>query len=147
MSDMYKTSLLRHRLFALPRSALVAKATRFLLVALASGGIFVLVTSLCVSGFAFDPKIGSIAGYVVSLPFNFAAHRQYTFAATGKMWREALRFVCLHAANIAVSVGAAAVAVDGFGLHYSFGIIAALMLVPVVTFTLMNLWVFRVQNA
>jgi putative flippase GtrA len=147
MTVTCKSDLSRsHHLARLPRRNLVAKAMRFALVALVSGGIFVLVTSLCVSGLGLDPKIGSAAGYLASLPFNFVAHRQYTFVAKGTVWREALRFVIVHAANIAVSIGAVAATVDGLGLHYGFGMIAALMLVPLVTFILMNFWVFRIQK-
>lgn len=122
--------------------ALAVKAMRFGLVALVSGAIFVAVTTLCISGLGLDPKTGSTIGYLASLPVNFVAHRQYTFVARGIIWREALRFIVVHVANIAVSISAAAIAVDGFGLHYGFSILATLMLVPLVTFTLMNLWVF-----
>jgi putative flippase GtrA len=147
MTDTCKNNLSRcHPLAGLLRRDLIAKAMRFVLVALFSGGIFVMVTSLCVSGLGLDPKTGSAAGYLASLPFNFVAHRQYTFVARGTVWREALRFVIVHAVNIAVSIGAVAATVDGLGLHYGFGMIAALMLVPLVTFILMNLWVFRIQK-
>jgi putative flippase GtrA len=141
MTDSHNNLSRSHRAWARHR-ILVAKAMRFGLVALVSGGIFVAVTALCVSGLGLDPKIGSTIGYLASLPVNFVAHRQYTFVARGVIWREALRFIVVHAANIAVSISAAAITVDGFGLHYGFGMLAVLMLVPLVTFALMNLWVF-----
>jgi putative flippase GtrA len=133
---------------ALPWSLLLAaKLARFTLVGLTSAGIYTAVTILCVWFFGLDPKFGSTAGYLASLPFNFAAHRQYTFVASGVVWHELSRFFAVHLANIAVSIGAVSVAVDILGLDYKLGMVAVLVLIPLVTFVLMNFWVFRLQRA
>ena len=138
-------------IFRLNRSAagprkLITKAIRFGLVGVASGVIYTAVMVICVASFGVGPKLASSIGYLAALPLNFVAQRQYTFVANGIVWREVLRFVVVHAANIVVSVGAIAATVDGLGLHYGAGIVAIWLLVPMTTFLLMNFWVFPDQR-
>ena len=126
--------------------ALATKAMRFGLVGIVSAGIYAGVTVLCVSRLGLEAKVASTIGYLAALPLSFVAHRQYTFVAGGIVWREAIRFIAVHIANIGISIGTMALAVDGFDLGYGFGVAGALVLVPLVAFILMNFWVFQKQK-
>lgn len=122
---------------------LVQKTIRFGFVGITSSGIYVVFTALLVKYLPIDPKIASALGYFAALPFNFIAHRQYTFVANGIVGREIVRFIIVHATNIAVSVAAVAITVDGLGLSYAFGMAATVFLTWIVTFLLLNVWVFK----
>src|ERR1019366_6601710 len=112
----------------------VLKMARFSLVGLVSGGVYAIMTVFCIRQAGLDPKVASIAGYLVALPCNFFGHRQFTFFANGSLSLEALRFVFMHGVNIVISVVAFAILTDALGLAYRFGIIATLLIVPVFTF-------------
>jgi putative flippase GtrA len=122
--------------------AYVGKLIRYALVGVASVGVYAVVTALAISGGGFDGKLGSIIGYLTALPLNFLANRRYTFLSDGAARRQAIRFASVHAVSISVSVAAMAVVVDGLGLHYGIAILAAVILVPIATFVVMDAWVF-----
>lgn len=124
-------------------NALWAKGLRFGLVGVGSGLIFAAVTAVLVSGAGFGGKLASGCAYIASLPLNFVGHRNFSFRSEGAWLGDAARFCAVHAVNLAVTMGAMAGAIDGFGLHYAFGIFGAVVLVPVTNFLLMNIWVFK----
>ncbi len=123
----------------------LAKAIRFGFVGVLSGTIYALVTALLVSGFGADPIPASIAGYCASVPASFLGHRQFSFRSNGHWTGEAVRFVCAQALNIAVTAGSMHLAVGVFGVPYYWGMVVAVVLVPLANFAFMNLWVFRQQ--
>lgn len=138
------TSLLWNRLRALTASdALVLKVIRFGLVGVLSGTVFAGVTMLFAGPLEFGPKLASSAGYVASMPLNFIGNRRFSFRSDNAMLGDLLRFVLLHTCNIFLTTFAMGAAVDLLGLHYIFGIVAAVLLVPCVNFAVMNWWVFR----
>ena len=120
----------------------IAQGLRFAVVGATSGLVFAAVTTLLVSLLGVDPKLASIGGYIVSMPANFIGNRTFSFRSRGAWHGEALRFCILHLVNMAVAGGTMGAIVDMLGLHYAFGIVGAIVLVPLVNFVLMKLWVF-----
>ena len=125
---------------------IAAKATRFAGVGVMSGLIYAIVTALLVSGIAVNPTLASIGGYCAAIPLNFVGHRQFSFRSRGRLSFDMLRFVVAQAINIAVTAGAMYAVTAWFGAAYWWGMIAAVILVPVANFAFMNLWVFRNQK-
>lgn len=126
--------------------SLIAKAARFASVGVLSGTIYACVTALLVSGLGAAPIPASIAGYCASVPASFIGHRQFSFRSNGRLSLEALRFVLAQALNIAVTAGSMHAATAWLGSAYWWGMIAAVVLVPIANFAFMNLWVFRDQT-
>jgi putative flippase GtrA len=122
--------------------SLVAKGLRFGLVGATSGLIFACTTALLISGAAIDETLASMIGYVISMPVNFFANRSFSFRSQGHILSDAMRYAALHIVNIAVTAGAMEAAVNALGVHYVFGIIGAIVLVPLANFVLMEIWVF-----
>jgi len=125
--------------------SLVAKAFRFVLVGVLSGTIYASVTAALVAGMDVAPVAASIVGYCVSVPASFLGHRQFSFRSNGRWSSDAVRFVVAQALNISVTAGAMYAATDYFRLHYYWGMVAAVILVPIANFIFMNIWVFRYQ--
>lgn len=121
---------------------LLAKAARFGSVGVLSGAIYASVTAALVHAGA-EPVIASVAGYCASVPASFLGHRRFSFRSDGHWTAEALRFVFVQAVNIAVTAGSMQAATAWFGAPYWWGMVAAVILVPVANFAAMNLWVFR----
>lgn len=118
------------------------KAIRFGGVGAVSGFIFAIVT-LCAARSGLEPKLASIAGYVVSIPVNFLFNRCFSFRSENSLLSDFPRFLLVHACNMAVTAFAMGAMVDVLGLHYFFGVVTAIALVPVASFLAMNGWVFR----
>jgi putative flippase GtrA len=124
---------------------LFAKAIRFALVGGLNGCVFAGVTALLVSGLGAAPIPASIAGYCVSVPMGFVGHRQFSFRSSGHWLAEGSRFVAVQLANIAATAGSMYLAVDRLGVAYYWGMVAAIVVVPLLNFALANLWVFAGQ--
>jgi putative flippase GtrA len=123
-----------------------AKLVRFALVGATNGIIYAAATALYIEILGVNSTLASGMGYFTVLPFAFVAQREFTFAGRGRVGLELIRFVATHLASLGVSVLAMFTAVDYLGLHYIVGIAAAIGLVPLVTFFVMDRWVFRNQG-
>jgi len=126
---------------------LAVKAARFGMAGLLSGLIFAIVSIVCAGLLGWEPKLASAAGYVSSMPVNFAANRHFSFRSQGAFWGDLARFVLLHACNMLLTAFVTGVVVDLMRLHYMFGTAAVVVIVPCVNFAAMNFWVFRKTNS
>jgi putative flippase GtrA len=124
-----------------------AKIFRFCLVGAANAVIYALSTSIYIVQFGIGDKTASVLGFCTAVPFAFLAHRSFTFSSRGLARIELPRFIVIQLASLLTSVFAMGAAVDLLGLHYSAGIFGGVVLVPVVTFLVLNKWVFRHQAA
>jgi putative flippase GtrA len=122
---------------------LAAKLVRFGLIGIVSSLVFLACTAVLAGSFGLDPKMASAAGYLVSMPANFVGNRQFSFKSTGRVFGDLLRFLLLHGCNILLTMAAMGAVVDVLRLHFGFGAAAAIVIVPLVNFAMMNLWVFR----
>jgi putative flippase GtrA len=123
----------------------LAKLVRFGAVGVLSGLIYALVTALLVSYAFVQPVAASVVGYCASVPMSFLGHRRFSFRSNGHWTMEAVRFVFTQVINILVTATAMAAATRWLGAPYWWGMIAAVILVPIANFAAMNLWVFREQ--
>jgi putative flippase GtrA len=128
---------------ALRSDALWLRAARFCLVGVASGLIFAAFTICSIAVFGVGHKLASVYGYLASLPLNFLANRRFSFRSGNALADDAMRFLSLQVGNLCITAFAMGAVVDFLRLHYMFGIIAAIALVPVVNFVIMQWWVFR----
>ena len=122
-----------------------AKYIRFCLVGGANAAVYAAATFTYIAHIGFGENLASVLGFFTAVPFAFVAHRFFTFASRGLVGVELLRFVATQIASLLTSVLAMAVAVDLLGLHYGFGVLAGVLLVPLITFFVLNKWVFRNQ--
>lgn len=125
-----------------PQRSLAAKAMRFPLVGLLSSAIYAVATSLCISQAQMDHGLASLTGYLVALPVSFFGHRNFTFGASGRPTAEFARFIVMHAVGFALAWGAMNMA-GRMQLHWGFGVFGAVVLVPAVSFLVLDRWVFR----
>ena len=87
-----------------------------------------------------------LVAWSLGLPLAFLAHRAFTFSSRGIIGVEWIRFVATQLASMVTSVAAMSLAVDVLGLHYLFGLIAGIVLVPVLNYLALNRWVFQHQT-
>lgn len=124
----------------------VARGLRFACVGSASGAIFAAVTALLIRGFKVDPVLASVAGYCAAVPTSFLGHRGFSFRSKEHLTGDAARFTVAQTLNIAVTAGVMRVAIETVRISYIWGMIGAVVLVPMANFVLMHLWVFARTN-
>lgn len=123
--------------------ALALKFIRFCVVGGLSTVCFSVLTWLGVSQLRMDPTWATVVSYLLLVPPNFLAHRNFTFVSQGHLSKEGLRFVTLHAFNLGLSTLGMKIITDVLGHDYRWGIAFSAAVVPVVVFIVMNYWVFR----
>ena len=122
---------------------IAARIARFGGVGVLSSAVYALVTSLLVVRLHVQPVPAAIAGYCLSVPVSFLGHRGVSFRSSGDWTREALRFAFTQAINIAVTAAAMDGAVRWLHVSWAWGMVGAVVLVPLANFVAMNFWVFR----
>lgn len=120
-----------------------AKLSRFAGVGILNSFVYAIATTMFVRHLAWNPTLASIAGYVVAVPLAFVAHRVFTFSSNGKVSFELPRFVAVHVLGIGVSWLVMVLAAEWLRLHYAVGIVAAIVLVPVLSYVILDRHVFR----
>lgn len=124
-----------------------AKALRFGVVGVLNGLVYAAVTSALVVGLGMAPVPASVLGYCASVPLGFLGHRRFAFRSDGHWSAEAARFAFTQALNITVTALSMQAATQWLGGAYYWGMAAAVVLVPIANFLVLNLWVFRDQRA
>jgi putative flippase GtrA len=104
--------------------------------------VFGAVTSFLAGFLGLEPKLASAVGYLVSMPVNFIGNRRFSFKSKGRILSDLWRFLLLHICNILLTMGAMGAAVNKLGMHFGFGVAAAIALVPLANFAAMKMWVF-----
>jgi putative flippase GtrA len=127
-------------------TAVIGKLMRFAGVATVSGTLYALGTTLSIRNWGIDGRWAVVVGYAFALPFNFVAHRHHTFRSRGMLSADLLRYVVMQLANIALCFITMVIAVNLLALHYVVGISAGIVIVPVVTYLVMDRYVFWHQN-
>ncbi|MEP7097223.1 MAG: GtrA family protein [Dokdonella sp.] len=125
-----------------PVRSLTSKLVRFPIVGALSSAVYAASTWFYIARLGLGSSAATFAGYATAIPFSFFAHRSFTFGSRGAVGVEIKRFALVHAAGMLVawlSMRASQV----LGLHYAVGIVTAVLLVPLVSFVVLNRWVFR----
>jgi GtrA-like protein len=77
------------------------------------------------------------------VPFACFAHKYFTFRQTEGVPGDLRRFVATHFTGLLLSVLIMKVALSGLGVSYGYGIVGAILLVPLVSLVAFDGWVFR----
>jgi len=117
---------------------------RFAIVGGLSSCLYTLVVALLLS---FDLTVAAVAsaiGYAASVPANFFGQKFFAFQSKAPAITEVGPFLLVHIANFSVSAGIMWMVVTYLGLHYLYGIVLVVLTIPVATYVLLNLVVFRI---
>lgn len=123
------------------------KLVRFVIVGGGNAIVYFAATYVYFKLGLAGEKTASILGFLTAVPFAFFAHRSFTFGSRGAIGGEWMRFVTAQIASMITSVMAMWIAVDVLGGHVAHGILAGIVLVPLMTFAVLNRLVFRHQVA
>lgn len=125
--------------------AIAAKVSKFSLVGALSGVLYVVFTGLAVDGFGVEARLASLLAYAGVMPINFLLQRSFTFRSDGAAIGDLTRYLVTQGLSALLCFLAMVLAVDLLGLHYTIGNAAGIVLVPFVTYFVLDRWVFSEQ--
>jgi putative flippase GtrA len=102
------------------------------------GVLFVLVEALHA-----DPVAGSTAGFVASILVSYALQRYWVFRSAQGHLAAGAKFLTVTAVAFGVNTATLALGTELFALPYQPVQLVALVLIPIVNYTLNAAWTFR----
>lgn len=123
------------------------KISLFAVVGALSGLIYLAVLLLTTRFLAIPPEVASLIAYVAAIPFNFFGHRRFAFDSQND-WRGDLgRYLALILLSLASSYGIVWLVSTQFGLPPLVGGLATILCIPILTYILMDNFVFKLWPA
>lgn len=116
---------------------------RFASVGAACSVLYAAIVAGAVSVVHLRPNLSAGIAYAAVIPFNFLMHRHFTFRSKGTVRHDVVRYVAAQSASMAFSIGVMALSVDVLGLPYAVGILGAIVLVPILSYLVLDRWVFE----
>jgi putative flippase GtrA len=89
-----------------------------------------------------NPEFASALSFVIWTPISYIGHRDFTFLFTGHHARSAVKFAAAFIARLAASAYTVHIATM-LGMHYLTGVIANWVVLPLISYLILDLWVFR----
>lgn len=118
---------------------------RFGLVGLFCSAIYAIATGVLISRWSLDPGVASVIGYVVSMPPSFIGQKLFTFRSQGTVASEATRFLVVHGSGLLLSFAIMEATMRLAGGSAATGILATVLITPVLSYLMMAIWVFRIR--
>lgn len=123
-------------------SMLIRKFLRFTIVGATNALVYAVATRLYAHVWSLDVSIASGLGYATAVPMAFLGHRNLTFEAGGALSPQFVRFVVSHLFGLMLSVAIAWVTSDLLGWHIWIGIGVTTLTISIMSYVIMNRWVF-----
>ncbi len=127
---------------ARPRRELALRILRFAMVGGLCSILYLLFAWWLIQLSAVPAVIGTAAAYLLVVPINFLLQKHFTFRSSASLTAELPRFLLVHGMNLALSVGIMALVVTWWGLSPIWGMLATVVIVPLVVYLALDLWVF-----
>jgi putative flippase GtrA len=131
---------------AFANNSLFAVLSRFTLVGAAATATYLLVANfLMINELTDQPETASIWAYLAGIVVSFVGQSRVTFRLRKTNRGHVARFLTLSLAGLLVSFYSV-LGCRYLGVAVWWGTVATAVLVPIVSFVLMKLWVFRMNT-
>ncbi len=124
-------------------TSLLALLSRFSLVGALATIVYFIVANVGLLVSDADAAQISVFAYLVGMVVSYLGQSRVTFQVSGANLSQVARFCVLSSAGLAISYYAVHFAQFGLGIAPLWGTIAVSLLVPVMSFIVMKLWVFK----
>jgi putative flippase GtrA len=125
----------------------VKKGLRFVGVGIVSTATYFAISLSLVGLARIDVKIANVVAYLAGMVVSYAGHRHITFQSRGNIVREGWKFALMHGFNLSLSTLMLLVLVDHWRINRYAALVGTNMTVMLISFVIMQLWVFRDKSA
>jgi len=123
---------------------MIGQVVRFGLVGAAAAATHFGVAVACVRGFAIDPQIANVIGFLVAFSVSFLGQWRWTFGAHDAPLARALpSFFLVALTGFSVNALAYRLLLTRTSLRYDVALAIVLISVATMTFLLSRFWAFR----
>jgi putative flippase GtrA len=136
---------MRGLLHQLADRQLLAKLLRFAVTGAVNGLTSGAVILTLILGYGLSAIVATVIGYLAAVPLSFIGHRHLTFRSTGRWTPEFRRFCLTFATGLLASVLIMQASTVWAGFPPVYGVALCIVIVPLITFVILNVWVFRNQ--
>ena len=119
------------------------QVARFAVTGMLATATHYIVLRLLVEGAHLAPALATALAFSVAVGVTYIGQSRWVFRQRLGTWGGAGRFLTTAIGGLIANVAIMFIAVDLIGLHYLVGFLTALVVVPVATFVISKLWVFR----
>lgn len=121
---------------------MLQQMVRFGFVGLAATAVHVAMLFFLVEQLGAEPVLASVPAFLAALAVSFLANHHWTFAARGAYGQYFIRFAAVSVAGLLLNIAIMYVTVSLMQLSYVAGLMAVIILVPLVSFFLQRYWTF-----
>jgi putative flippase GtrA len=93
-----------------------------------------------------QPALVSAVCFVIWTPISYWAHRDFTFMFSSPRLSSAAKFTLTFLGRLAASAYTVYVATVVLGMHYLVGVLANWVVLPLISYLILKLWVFRANS-
>lgn len=117
--------------------------TRFGIVGVTAAAINFAVVVFLVQNFSYAPLLANVFGFIISFQMSYWGHRLWTFNGTAALHRVAFpRLILVQIGNFSGSELLYYLFLS-HDIPYQIGLICVLTIMPIFTFLMSKLWVFK----
>ena len=121
---------------------LAAELSRFSIVGVVATLVYFVVASVLVLATPIQATTASIVAYCCGIPVSFLGQSRFTFRVGQTRAAHLLRFALVTVLGLSISYLSIVLA-SSLSLHPIAGVVCGTILVPIMSFIVMNSWVFR----
>jgi len=133
------------------KNSLAKQGLRFGIIGICSAVTHISIYLVLGRPDALNPLIANLIGFIFAFVVSFTGHRYWTFNTqttnSGIHWFQYMpRFITTTLLGLGLNTLIVYLIVFKLGMAYGYAVPFMLTIVPVVTFILNKLWVFRAKN-
>lgn len=121
------------------------RLSRFGLIGALNTATYSILASGLINLIAVDPTLSSALAFAACIPIAFWGHKLVTYQSSNNSGDEFFRFVVVQFVGFCVAVLDMHLCATVFGLHPATAILSTIVLVPLISFVIMDRWVFRIK--
>ena len=117
------------------------KLFRFVTTGLITTSLHVVIVYLLINFKYFNAPTSNGIAFVIATLFSYLVNTMWSFSNKLKR-KNAIRFVMISCVGLVLSVSISKM-VEDMGLHYWYGVLGVVTVVPILTFMMHTLWTYK----
>ena len=121
----------------------LSKFIRYIIVGLMGTIIHFSTVIFLVELVHLDPVISSCLGFILTVIVSYLFNRNWTFKSTANWNKQLIKYVVVSCIGFTLNLTIVYITVDILSWYYMYGQLCVIAVIPIVNFTLNNLWTFK----
>lgn len=147
MLPRIRTKLLKFKTYFFERDTLIATGMRFSMVGVLATATYFITANLIMFLGILTPRPASVLAYILGMIVSFTGQSQFSFKVGRVNFRHVTRFVILSILGLLISYFSIVICEDYLDISAVWGTLFTSISIPLLSFIMMKLWVFKDKAA